>query len=76
MSQPSDESRILLALQALQNNPKLTARRAAEIYQVGRMKLWRRHKDMTIRGPNAKIQLLFVAGLGLYRIQSQSMVSD
>ncbi|RYC78417.1 hypothetical protein BFJ63_vAg18709 [Fusarium oxysporum f. sp. narcissi] len=49
MSQPSDESRILLALQALQNNPKLTARRAAEIYQVGRIKLWRRHKGIQSR---------------------------
>ncbi|RKK10678.1 hypothetical protein BFJ66_g14706 [Fusarium oxysporum f. sp. cepae] len=49
MSQPSDESRILLALQALQNNPKLTARRAAEIYQVGRMILWRRHKGIQSR---------------------------
>jgi hypothetical protein len=31
---------------------------------------------MTTREPNAKIRLLFVAGLGLYRTQLQSMVSD
>ncbi|KAJ0157765.1 Carboxylesterase patB [Fusarium oxysporum f. sp. albedinis] len=30
--------------------------------------------DMTIREPNAKIRLLFVAGLGMYRTQLQSMV--
>ncbi|KAG6990148.1 Tigger transposable element-derived protein 6 [Fusarium oxysporum f. sp. conglutinans] len=35
MSQPSNEARILLALQALQNNPKLRLRRAATIYKVG-----------------------------------------
>ena|SRR5436305_1571711 len=35
MSQPSNEARILLALQALQNNPKLHLRRAATIYKVG-----------------------------------------
>ncbi|RYC78589.1 hypothetical protein BFJ63_vAg18538 [Fusarium oxysporum f. sp. narcissi] len=35
MPQPSNEARILLALQALQNNPKLSLRRAAKIYEVG-----------------------------------------
>jgi hypothetical protein len=34
MSQPNKEGRILLALQALQNNPKLSLRRASTIYQV------------------------------------------
>ncbi|KAL9563830.1 hypothetical protein ACKAV7_012072 [Fusarium commune] len=34
MSQPSNEARILLALQALQNNPKLSLRRAATIYEI------------------------------------------
>jgi hypothetical protein len=29
-----DEARVLLALQALQNNPKLKLQRAAEIYEV------------------------------------------
>ena len=34
MTQSSNEARILLALQALQNNPKLGIRRAASIYEV------------------------------------------
>jgi hypothetical protein len=34
MSQSSNEARILLALQALQNNPKLSIQRAATIYSV------------------------------------------
>jgi hypothetical protein len=34
MTQPSNEARILLALQALQNNPKLSIRRAASMYKV------------------------------------------
>jgi hypothetical protein len=36
MSPPSKEARIQLALQALQNNPKLSMRRAAELYNVNR----------------------------------------
>jgi hypothetical protein len=35
MPQSSNEARILLALQALQNDPKLSIRRTASIYQVG-----------------------------------------
>ncbi|OBS16264.1 hypothetical protein FPOA_27625 [Fusarium poae] len=46
MPQLNEEARILLALQALQNNPKLKLRRAAEIYEVGPMKLWRRRKGI------------------------------
>ncbi|KAG6989045.1 Tigger transposable element-derived protein 1 [Fusarium oxysporum f. sp. conglutinans] len=46
MLQLNEEARILLALQALQNNPKLKLRRAAEIYEVGPMKLWRRRKGI------------------------------
>jgi hypothetical protein len=46
MPQLNEEARILLALQALQNNPKLKLRRAAEIYKVGPMKLWRRRKGI------------------------------
>ncbi|KAL9562867.1 hypothetical protein ACKAV7_013053 [Fusarium commune] len=42
MPQSSDEARILLALQALQNNPKLSLRRAAQIYEVNYWKLRRR----------------------------------
>jgi hypothetical protein len=34
MTQPSNEARILLALQALQNNRKLSLRRAAKNYEV------------------------------------------
>src|SRR6478609_10333750 len=36
MSQPSNEARVLLALQALQKDPKLSVRRAAKIYEVNR----------------------------------------
>ncbi|SCO92440.1 uncharacterized protein FRV6_16568 [Fusarium oxysporum] len=34
MSQPSKEARVILALQALQNDPKLSFRRTAQIYEV------------------------------------------
>ncbi|KAM5529785.1 fot5 transposase [Fusarium oxysporum f. sp. phaseoli] len=46
MPQLNEEARVLLALQALQNNPKLKLQRAAEIYEVGPMKLWRRRKGI------------------------------
>ncbi|OBS20705.1 hypothetical protein FPOA_07045 [Fusarium poae] len=49
MSQSSSEARILLALLALQNDPKLKVRRAAEIYKVGRMMLWRRQQGIQSR---------------------------
>jgi hypothetical protein len=49
MSQPSDEARTLLALQALQNNPKLKVRRAAQIYKAGRMMLQRRQQGIQSR---------------------------
>jgi hypothetical protein len=49
MSQPSEEAKVLLALQALQNNPKLSTRRAVKIYQVGRMKLHRRQHNVQSR---------------------------
>ncbi|KAM5527945.1 transposase [Fusarium oxysporum f. sp. phaseoli] len=42
MPQSSNEARILLALQALKDNPKLTVRRAANIYDVNRSTLGRR----------------------------------
>jgi hypothetical protein len=57
MSQSSNEARIILALQALQNNPDVSTRRAAEIYQVGRMQLWRRQQGIQSRrdsGPNSR----------------------
>jgi hypothetical protein len=40
MPDGNTEARILLALQALQNDPKLKIRCAAEIYNVTRMTLW------------------------------------
>src|SRR6478736_9461848 len=57
MSQPSNEARILLALQALQNNPKLSLRRAADIYEVSRFALHRRQNGIQSRGdsiPNSR----------------------
>ncbi|KAL9563897.1 hypothetical protein ACKAV7_011932 [Fusarium commune] len=48
MSDTNIEGRIL-ALQALQNDPKLKLRRAVEIYKVGRMILWRRQKGIQSR---------------------------
>ncbi|KAJ0124110.1 Uncharacterized protein HZ326_31474, partial [Fusarium oxysporum f. sp. albedinis] len=49
MSQPNEEGRILLALQALQNNPKLSIRRAANIYNVNRSTLRRRQNGAQSR---------------------------
>ncbi|KAJ0129784.1 Early endosome antigen 1 [Fusarium oxysporum f. sp. albedinis] len=49
MSQSSNKARILLALQAIQNNPKLKVRRAADIYKVNRCTLQRRHNGIQSR---------------------------
>ncbi|KAI7759588.1 hypothetical protein LZL87_014382 [Fusarium oxysporum] len=49
MPQSSNEARILLALQALQNDPKLSLRRAATIYQVPFETLRRRHHGIQSR---------------------------
>src|SRR5689334_19710417 len=49
MSDPNYEARILLALQALQNNTKLSIRRAADIYKVNRMTLGRRQNGLQSR---------------------------
>ncbi|KAJ0131121.1 putative glucan endo-1,3-beta-glucosidase eglC, partial [Fusarium oxysporum f. sp. albedinis] len=49
MSQPLDEARILLALQALQNDPKLSLRRASNIYKVNYWKLRRRQNGIQSR---------------------------
>lgn len=49
MSQPSDEARILLALQALQNNPKLSIRRAAKNYEVKYSTLYDRKNGIQSR---------------------------
>ncbi|OBS15037.1 hypothetical protein FPOA_28863 [Fusarium poae] len=49
MPQSSNEARILLALQALQNDPKLSTRRAATIYNVYYRTLQRRHNGIQSR---------------------------
>mgnify|MGYP004718416977 FL=1 len=49
MSQSSNEARILLALQAIQNNPKVSLRRAANIYQVPFSTLQRRQDGIQSR---------------------------
>jgi len=46
MSQLNKEANILLALQALQNDPKLSLRRAAKIYKVSLTTLWRRQQGI------------------------------
>ncbi|EGU71712.1 hypothetical protein FOXB_17779 [Fusarium oxysporum f. sp. conglutinans Fo5176] len=48
MSQSNDEAKILLALQALRNDPKLSIRGAALIYQVCHQKLGRRQREEQI----------------------------
>jgi hypothetical protein len=49
MSQFNDEGNIFLALQALQNDPKLRIRRAASIYNACPKKLGRRQKGIQSR---------------------------
>jgi hypothetical protein len=49
MSQPSKEARVILALQALQDDPKLSIRRAAEIYEVNRNTLSNRKNGIKPR---------------------------
>ena len=49
MSQSSNEARILLALQAIQNNPKLNIQRAATIYKVHYRTLHRRQHGIQSR---------------------------
>ena len=44
MSQPSIEARTLLALQALQNEPGLSTRRTAIIYEISEHRLRRRQR--------------------------------
>jgi hypothetical protein len=46
MPQSSNEAKIILALQALQNNPKLSLRKAAAIYHVDRFALRRRQRGI------------------------------
>ncbi|KAG6997271.1 hypothetical protein FocnCong_v015272 [Fusarium oxysporum f. sp. conglutinans] len=49
MSQSSNEARTLLALQALQNDPKLSTRRAAKIYEISEPRLRRRRNGIQSR---------------------------
>ena len=49
MSQSITKANALLALQALQQDPKLSVRRAAAIYQVPRTRLRRRQEGITSR---------------------------
>ncbi|KAI8710967.1 HTH CENPB-type domain-containing protein [Fusarium sp. LHS14.1] len=49
MSQSNTEAKTLLALQALQNNPKLSVRSAAGIYEVNEHRLRRRRKGIQSR---------------------------
>ena len=49
MSQPSNEAKTLLALQALQNDPKLSIRRAAKIYEIDERRLRRRQNGIQLR---------------------------
>ncbi|KAH7471664.1 hypothetical protein FOMA001_g13674 [Fusarium oxysporum f. sp. matthiolae] len=46
MSQPNKEARILLAFQALQQNPKLSLHKAARIYEVNYWALRRRRNGI------------------------------
>ena len=49
MDLPSYESRIILAIQALQKDPNLSLREAAKIYEVNRMTLARRRAGQSAR---------------------------
>ena len=49
MPQKNDESQIVLALRAMQNNPKLSARAAGKIYSINHEKLSRRRRGIQPR---------------------------
>ena len=49
MPQKSDESQIILALQAMKKDPKLSARAAGRIYSVDHVKLSRRKRGIQPR---------------------------
>ncbi len=49
MPPKNDEAQVLLALQALQSDPKLSARAAGKIYDVDHKKLSRRRRGMQSR---------------------------
>ncbi|KAF6514205.1 hypothetical protein HZS61_006461 [Fusarium oxysporum f. sp. conglutinans] len=59
LSESSNEAKIILALQALQNDPKLSLRKAAAIYHVDRFTLSRRrHGILSKRDTLTKSRLL------------------
>jgi hypothetical protein len=49
MESSSKERNLILALQAMKNNPKLTINAAAKLYEVFRTTLRRRHVDIPSR---------------------------
>jgi hypothetical protein len=49
MPQKNDESQIVLALQAMQNDPKLSVRAAGKIYSIDHEKLSRRKRGILSR---------------------------
>ena len=49
MPQKNDERRVILALQAMQNDPKLSARAAGRIYSMDHKKLSRRKRGIQSR---------------------------
>jgi hypothetical protein len=52
MPQPSNEAKTLFVLQALQNDPKLSIRRAAKIYEIDERRLRRRQNSIQSRRDN------------------------
>jgi hypothetical protein len=59
MSQSSSEARILLTLQALQDDLKITIRRAATIYNVNRYTLGRRQQGILLKRKTLNKSRLF-----------------
>ena len=59
MEHPPNESQIILAIQAIQKNPKLSYRQAAAIYNISRTTLQRRmngkHARRDIRANNTRL---------------------
>ena len=49
MPQKNDERDVMLALQAMKTNPKLSARAAGELYKVDHEKLCRRNRGIPAR---------------------------
>jgi hypothetical protein len=49
MPEPSVEARTLLALQAIENNPKISTQRAAKIYNISEHRLYRRQHGIQSR---------------------------